>query len=321
MAKVITIQAPPYDISESAKTYLTAAASAAATVISVKNNTPSTDFAALAYTVMGTIGDENCEIRQISTVSGVTTINYVGSALQFAHLKNEPVTYIPYDKVNFVRRTTDSGDPSSLATVDMEVSSPIITYYQDTSGDDDYWYGARYYNSQTGTYSEALADVTLSLASQSGAYATVDEVRNFSGFRGNNAILDEHFQELIDDAENTINGYIGKIYTLPLASVPGLIRQLCWYLAGGNMLLKEYGAEGLDTQRDGEKWIRFAKDILQKIAEGDIGLFDSDGSELAKISGIVGDYDNVYTSDTEDRGDLFNLKEETFQMEDPDDPA
>jgi hypothetical protein len=80
------------------KTYLTASVAAAGTALTVANNA---QFAANDYIVIGKPRQEGAELHKISTVSGATTINIAGDAMDLAASINTPVTYIKYNQVKF----------------------------------------------------------------------------------------------------------------------------------------------------------------------------------------------------------------------------
>jgi hypothetical protein len=92
---VITSRLP--DINEP-KTYLTASVAAAGTALTVANNA---GFVANDYIVTGKPGQESAELHKISSVSGDTTINIVGDAMDLAASVETPVTFIKYNQVRF----------------------------------------------------------------------------------------------------------------------------------------------------------------------------------------------------------------------------
>ena len=79
-------------------TYLTASVAAAGTSLVVANNA---GFVANDYIVIGKSGQEGAELHKISTVSGDTTINIAGDAMNLSASINTPVTYIKYNQVKF----------------------------------------------------------------------------------------------------------------------------------------------------------------------------------------------------------------------------
>ncbi len=103
-------------------TYVTASAAASATALTVANNS---GIVANDYTVIGKPGQEGTAINKVSTVSGLTTINYVGDALDFAVSANTPVTYIKYNQVRFY--LGDWSARYSTGTISISKDSKTLT--------------------------------------------------------------------------------------------------------------------------------------------------------------------------------------------------
>lgn len=86
------------------------------------------------YILISDFGQEKSEIKKVSTVSGVGTIN-LSSATSFAHSESTKITRILYNQVRFYITTTtvfSAGTP--LATVDID-SQSFYTYYEDNVND------------------------------------------------------------------------------------------------------------------------------------------------------------------------------------------
>lgn len=121
---------------------------AGATSSSVLNNA---GFGANDYVLIGLWGLENSEIVQVSSISGNATLNH--GATKFAHAKDDPVTRIPYNQVQFYESQnynpdTGLGDWTLLATVGITPDQPT-TAYDHPTGSDLYYYRVRYRNSYT----------------------------------------------------------------------------------------------------------------------------------------------------------------------------
>lgn len=124
------------------------AADAGIAAIKVLNNQ---GFTAFDYIVIGAIGDDQSELRQISSISSSDTLN-VSSTVSFSHGIGTPVSIIFYNQLEVSRKTSESGSFSVLATVDIEVDDEFTTY-EDRGGQTTYFYRTRFFNSYTGQYS------------------------------------------------------------------------------------------------------------------------------------------------------------------------
>lgn len=126
------------------KTYLSSLASAADTVLEVKNND---NFEVGEKVLIGEMGGEQSEIRTISAVAGdsqgITT-----DALEFDHAADTAIYALEYDKVRFYRRTTADGAATLMTTVDIDVdNADKVTRWDDTSAATTYYYQTSYYDS------------------------------------------------------------------------------------------------------------------------------------------------------------------------------
>lgn len=138
------------DISQNEKTYLTADVVVGNTSLSVQNNE---GFAANDYVVIESTGDEQAELRKISSVSGNSTI--VTDALIFPHSIDAPVTFIKYNQVAVYSASSKTGSYSALAASPYDIEEDQeFTEVEDTSGTSSTWYKIRYYNSTSNTYSD-----------------------------------------------------------------------------------------------------------------------------------------------------------------------
>jgi len=104
-------------IQDGEKTYLSAAAAATATSLTVVSTdvnaagTASNTWVDNDYMLVGEIGTENCELMQMAdavTTSNTLTIDREGSAggLRYAHSIGEPIYKIGYNQVCFYNNST-----------------------------------------------------------------------------------------------------------------------------------------------------------------------------------------------------------------------
>jgi len=112
-------------------------------------------FTANDFIVIRKIGDEQAELRQVSTVTGAGTITLT-STVSFSHPVGTTVFIIPYDQVEISRKTTESGSFTVLTTRDLEVDEEF-TVHDDTAGQTSNFYRSRFKNSQTGDFSSFSA--------------------------------------------------------------------------------------------------------------------------------------------------------------------
>ena len=124
-------------------TRLTSSVSAAGTTLSVRN----TDgLSADDYIIIGTVGEEQTEIVKIATVD--SDIQLTVGAVKFAHDRDDLVSYIPYDQIEYFSSTTPTGAKTDLSVrVDLEVDD-LVTETDITTVSSGYVF-SRYYNSTT----------------------------------------------------------------------------------------------------------------------------------------------------------------------------
>lgn len=114
------------------------------------------------------------------------------------------------------------------------------------------------------------------------AYCTVSDVRSASSLNDATNIVDAYITIKINLADGVINGKIGGIYTLPLASTPGLIKGFSIELAIAFLFMDQFGEEAEDKDKGWQKRIDAIVKLLDEIRAGKIKLFDdTTGAELA----------------------------------------
>jgi len=156
-------------INDREKTYLTVAAVAADTTLTVA----STDLAPAAtssntwsdndYMIIGEIGQEGTEVMQVAAaVTSATsmTIDREGSAggCRLPHPIGTPVYRIDYNQVRFYRNTTDTSTGSTLLSTQNLQPDDEFTRYDDGSNTTGYGF-IRFYNatsSQHSAYSDGV---------------------------------------------------------------------------------------------------------------------------------------------------------------------
>jgi phage gp36-like protein len=116
------------------------------------------------------------------------------------------------------------------------------------------------------------------------SYCTIADIRRESGFVNNTNLADARVTETGERAQSEVESYLRGVYTLPLSSTPDLIEYITMLLASGYLLIREYGPESRDTDKDGYKKCAEARALLQQIAAKTLLLVDSTGAVLPTSS-------------------------------------
>lgn len=139
------------ETAELEKTYLSESHDAAETVLAVKNND---SFAVDDFVLVGEMGGEKTEIRQVSAVNA-NKLAITVDALKFDHNSDTPVYKLEFNKIRFYRRTSEGGTPTLQTTVDIDVDNEdLLTRWDDIAALTTYWYQYAWYNSETDDESE-----------------------------------------------------------------------------------------------------------------------------------------------------------------------
>lgn len=292
----------------------------AQTILSVTN---ASGFAADDYVMLGPLGHETSEIKQVSTVSSDLTTITLTSATKFAHAKNAVITSMLYNQRKFYNSTSKAGTYTHLSAegspVSIEVDSPLGTRFEDTSGSSTSWYKSTYYNSTLATETNP-ADAAAIKAGETDHYTSIHKVMMEAGMSENYYIPIEIVDDYRLEAENQADSAVSNIYSLPFSAKPPLFEQIVRLLSAGLLLSKEFGLEAdLDVSKTGERKIQRAEELLEKIRDGKLTLRDKDGAELSKTTRQDASCSNVYNST--DKGELFNISDEDFRMTNPSYPT
>ena len=125
-------------VKDGEKTYLTAAADAAATSLTVRA-VDTNSMADNDYLIVGEIGTENAEIMQINDASfadGTSiTIDRSGAAggLRYDHAVGEPVYRIAFNRIEISRNTTDTSVGVSVLATNEIQPDDLFTRFDDTA--------------------------------------------------------------------------------------------------------------------------------------------------------------------------------------------
>lgn len=140
------------------ETFVTASVASGAGTLTVADIS---GFAVGNYAVLGKWGEESSEIVRVhaSTAPSGTTITLAANTA-YAHGIGTPLTFSPFNQVNFARATTATGTPSSLTTIAIQADE-LYTNYDDTTNSTGFGF-IRFYNSSTTTYSSYSGAVPYS---------------------------------------------------------------------------------------------------------------------------------------------------------------
>lgn len=272
-------------------TFLDADANASAQSFTVQN--PS-NFATNRPIKIGE--GERAEIHRVQGITG-NQITIVGT-LAFDHKKFERVNRLRGDQVEFNRALNVDGQPPSNATYnDIGIitikADTLETEFTDPDGGEDYWYKFVYVDSFDASKTD-LTQATPVRGGDYGHYCTIDDIRREAGFGANVHIPNSTIADTREDAESEVKGaLIVAGYSLPLASVPPVVRNITKRLAAGYLLLQDYGVGAENSTAEGNSKVDLANKLLQKIQNRDIKLLNVLEESHAKSYAV-----NGYPDDT-----------------------
>lgn len=297
---------PESNIAE--RTILTADALSGQKIVTAENvdGLQSTDIV-----VVGLPGQENAEISNIDSISGLAVTMLANLALK--HYRNEPLTKIRANQAKIYRAANvdgtvpDDADFSVIATIDLQADQ-LFTEYVTTTGGAGYWFKYTFYNSVSASETP-IADAVAMRGGNYGAYATVEEARTEAGLQNNRWILDQTIQSKLTQSQSEVNGSLSIAgYTLPLETVPEMIKNVTLLLTAGYLLTMDYGPEHTGTNKDGQLKLKMARDILTKIETGEMQLLDNTTqTPMAQSTGVRGYPDNTAATNTPSEAPMFSI--------------
>ena len=152
------------------------------------------------FILIGTPGEEGCEITGITAITDSDTLAV--TALSYAHLVDEPVYFIPYDQIEFNRRSSSGGSSEVITTKTMTYENNEFTVhdYPNVSTSDYYVY--RYRNSYTSNYSEYSDEYQISTP-----YCSVQDVADYlnQDIRNDTPIKSSQVEKMIDGITKDID--------------------------------------------------------------------------------------------------------------------
>lgn len=116
------------------------------------------------------------------------------------------------------------------------------------------------------------------------AYSTVSDIRKETPFKDSSLIGDSDIEEKIEEADSLIDGYVGKVYTLPLSETPKIIRALSKDITA--LYIFEDQNKGFEVQPGVSVTDEWKKIIitLKSIQSRSLELKDSNGNTLSLSS-------------------------------------
>lgn len=271
--------APNESVNEGEKTFL----SADFTSGKIINVESMAGYASNDFVRVGRRGLEKSELAQIDSITGNAIT--MKANLANAHDSIVEVVKMYYNQRKLYKETAvGSGSYAILGTAKtIEVDNPDGTLFEDSAGSASYRYKCTYYNSQT-SVETALADAVAVYGGDTGAYCSIDDIREEAGFGDNARINDGEILKMRDKSTNEIDSALKLTYTLPLSYVPEVISDICKQLSAGRLLFKQYSGIEPMYEKLAKQKLREGRDMLKKISERTLVLLDADGNQLARVA-------------------------------------
>ena len=195
---VVKIRTTNPGLSDLQKTTLTASVSSG-TSISIGSNE---GLSANDYLVIGNLTKDNAELKNISTISGLTVT--VDSAIENSHTSGESISKTNYNQIQIYRASSSTGAYSLLTTVDVDFSNQNgETIYTDIVGTSAYYYKTKYYN-ETTTVASSFSDAAKGTGL--GAYVTIEKFRVLTGVIGADMDQGRPLADVVRDLKLRQNG-------------------------------------------------------------------------------------------------------------------
>lgn len=192
------------------KTYLTSDYSSGTTLTVASN----VSFAANDQLVIGNPREEYTELKQLSSTSGVVTLN-LASALNFSHSKNTPVFKVVWNQISIEGRSSSAGTfvELTLSAIQWDNEDGLTLYFH-SAGTDSWEYRFRFYNSQSTTYSEYSPTQTGAIPARNTVRFMIDEVRKIADDIEGQIISDAEIVRLFNRAQDIIYTHNPKYWFL-----------------------------------------------------------------------------------------------------------
>ena len=211
----IRIQNPSVDITY--KTYLDARYSSGVTA-TVKSTV---SFADNDLAVFGEPLEEYSELKKISTVTAPSTFT-LASALNFSHNKETSVYKVLWDNVSLEGRSTSAGTFAEITQSAIQWDSKTgETIYFHSSGDDNWEYRFRFYNSVTTTYSEYSPTLSGSAPGRKTVGYMINNIRKIADDPLRKFVNDDELIRFINRAQDIVYSHNPKYWFLLIDTYKG----------------------------------------------------------------------------------------------------
>lgn len=115
------------------------------------------------------------------------------------------------------------------------------------------------------------------------AYIDKSTVRSATGMTNTTKIPDAYLDAKIAYADGAINGKIGEVYALPLASTPNLIKFFSLEITIATLFMDQFGEDAGDKDKGWQKRLDWIFSQLEMIRTGKMKLYDdTTGTELTR---------------------------------------
>ena len=276
----------------------------------IANVNNSQNIASDDFILIGNLGSDTSDFSQIDSKSNnelTVKVNFSN-----AHKRGDLINKLFGDKIQIYRASNIDGSVpadssfSLLNTIDIDFDQ-LYTEYTDSNGNENFWYKKVYYNSAN-LSSTDLASSQAIRGGNFGNYATVQEVKEEAGLTNNPWIAANVYQEKLLAAQGEVNASL-KIggYSLPLQSVPEIVKTATILIAAGYVLLKDYGVDNTGTTKDGNSKLTEGRKLLQKIEAGGEILVDESGNSISKSNRIGGYPDNTAEDEIPSEARQFHI--------------
>lgn len=178
------------EIQDNEKTFLSADEASGQTTLSVISGR---NFSANDYVVIGNFGQEDCEIRLVSSAANATITT---DSLVYDHPRGTKVQFIPFNQI-VPERSTDSGSNySALSAINIR-SDATETYLQRPSDSSTDYYRFRFYNSTSGNYSQYSDGIVATGYADNSVYSIKQRALRQMGEKIGDVITDEFLNEVL----------------------------------------------------------------------------------------------------------------------------
>ncbi len=125
-------------------------------------------------------------------------------------------------------------------------------------------------------------------------YSTAARVRTESGFDGNQNVLDSVIEAYLEQANGVVQSYVASVYDISQLSgskftnsqAEKMLKRAEELIASGYLLIKEYGADSGESNKDGYEKVEEGESLLQRLTDKahPLRLIDTGGDEFSRVA-------------------------------------